>query len=297
MPLVGFLFFSYHSDAWSNIHQIQPNIRWVMGSCLAEKQWKHEIDRASSSSAEIKSEWSCTSTPPMYLHGADRDNCAFFNCCWKNFVIIFKKRRGSWRYFLWSAAVHCVCSVLEAALHVAQHHWTMFIFMNFSPLHCWLQWLPEFLLLDCEALLVCWLQLCLIVGRLYCTDGSEFLFLAATEREMEDWVNKISFHAKLPPSLQLLRYDDIQKVRWCEEQLLYSIVLEKHNIEDSDRPINEWTTQPPARLTNRLTTPWSRALFKKLIVPELLKNLSMFCGMKFSFLVFAAAHRILSWTR
>jgi hypothetical protein len=29
-----------------------------------------------------------------------------------------------------------------------------------------------------------------------------------------DWVNKISFHAKLPPSLQLLSYDDTQKVRW-----------------------------------------------------------------------------------
>jgi spectrin beta len=52
-----------------------------------------------------------------------------------------------------------------------------------------------------------------MVGRLCCTDGSEFLFLAATEREMEDWVNKISFHAKLPPSLQLLSYDDSQKVR------------------------------------------------------------------------------------
>lgn len=51
-----------------------------------------------------------------------------------------------------------------------------------------------------------------MVGRLCCTDGSEFLFLAATEREMEDWVNKISFHAKLPPSLQLLSYDDSHKV-------------------------------------------------------------------------------------
>jgi spectrin beta len=50
------------------------------------------------------------------------------------------------------------------------------------------------------------------IGRLCCTDGSEFLFLAATEREMEDWVNKISFHATLPPSLQLLSYDDSHKV-------------------------------------------------------------------------------------
>ena len=28
---------------------------------------------------------------------------------------------------------------------------------------------------------------------------------------MEDWVNKISFHAKLPPSLQLMSYDESQK--------------------------------------------------------------------------------------
>lgn len=51
------------------------------------------------------------------------------------------------------------------------------------------------------------------VFRLHCTDGSEFLFLASNEQEMEDWVNKISFHAQLPPSLQLLSYDDSQKVR------------------------------------------------------------------------------------
>nr|XP_018898887.1 PREDICTED: spectrin beta chain, non-erythrocytic 1 isoform X2 [Bemisia tabaci] len=49
------------------------------------------------------------------------------------------------------------------------------------------------------------------VFRLHCTDGSEFLFLASNEQEMEDWVNKISFHAQLPPSLQLLSYDDSQK--------------------------------------------------------------------------------------
>jgi len=142
-------------------------------------------------------------------------------------------------------------------------------------LHCWLQWLPEFLLLDCETWMVYWLHLCLTVCRLCCTDGSEFLFLAATEREMEDWVNKISFHAKLPPSLQLLRYDDIQKVRWCEEQLLYRIMLEKHNIEDIDRTTNLSPNQP----TKQLST-WSRALFKNLVVPELVKNLSMFCGME-----------------
>ncbi|XP_063234159.1 spectrin alpha chain, non-erythrocytic 1 isoform X2 [Bacillus rossius redtenbacheri] len=49
------------------------------------------------------------------------------------------------------------------------------------------------------------------VFRLCCTDGSEFLFLAETERQMEDWVNKIMFHAKLPPNLQLMSYDDSHK--------------------------------------------------------------------------------------
>lgn len=49
------------------------------------------------------------------------------------------------------------------------------------------------------------------VFRLKCTDGSEFLFLAPSQQEMEDWVNKISFHAKLPPSMQLLSYDESQK--------------------------------------------------------------------------------------
>ncbi|XP_054271663.1 spectrin alpha chain, non-erythrocytic 1 isoform X2 [Macrosteles quadrilineatus] len=49
------------------------------------------------------------------------------------------------------------------------------------------------------------------VFRLCCTDGSEFLFAASSEAEMEDWVNKVSFHAKLPPSLQLLSYDETHK--------------------------------------------------------------------------------------
>ncbi|KAK6641322.1 hypothetical protein RUM44_013031 [Polyplax serrata] len=49
------------------------------------------------------------------------------------------------------------------------------------------------------------------VFRLCCTDGSEYLFLADSEDKMSDWVNKISFHAQLPPSMQLLSYDESQK--------------------------------------------------------------------------------------
>ena len=36
-----------------------------------------EIDHSPPPSAEVKSEWSCTSTSPTYLHGADRHNFTF----------------------------------------------------------------------------------------------------------------------------------------------------------------------------------------------------------------------------
>lgn len=44
------------------------------------------------------------------------------------------------------------------------------------------------------------------VFRLHLPDGSEFLFLTANEAECVDWINKISFHASLPPNLQLTPY-------------------------------------------------------------------------------------------
>lgn len=39
----------------------------------------------------------------------------------------------------------------------------------------------------------------------------EFLFVAHSEASMSDWVNKVSFHAALPPSLQLLSYDEARR--------------------------------------------------------------------------------------
>lgn len=51
------------------------------------------------------------------------------------------------------------------------------------------------------------------VFRLHLPDGSEFLFLASNKDECMDWVNKISFHASLPPNLQLMSYDASVKVR------------------------------------------------------------------------------------
>ncbi|KNC25934.1 hypothetical protein FF38_03695, partial [Lucilia cuprina] len=49
------------------------------------------------------------------------------------------------------------------------------------------------------------------VFRLKLPDGSEFLFEAPSLEIMNDWVRKISFHASLPPNLQLLSYDDSMK--------------------------------------------------------------------------------------
>lgn len=43
--------------------------------------------------------------------------------------------------------------------------------------------------------------------KLMCVDGSEYLFSATTDEEMRDWMNKITFHAGLEPSQQLLSYD------------------------------------------------------------------------------------------
>lgn len=50
------------------------------------------------------------------------------------------------------------------------------------------------------------------VFRLNLPDGSEFLFLATSTDDMNDWVNKIAFHANLPPNLQLMSFDESMKV-------------------------------------------------------------------------------------
>lgn len=43
--------------------------------------------------------------------------------------------------------------------------------------------------------------------RLTITDGSEFLFSCNSEVDMMDWINKITFRAKLPPAHQLLNFE------------------------------------------------------------------------------------------
>jgi hypothetical protein len=38
-----------------------------------------EVNHSPLSSAEVKNEWSCTSTPPICLPGVDMENFAFFH--------------------------------------------------------------------------------------------------------------------------------------------------------------------------------------------------------------------------
>lgn len=52
------------------------------------------------------------------------------------------------------------------------------------------------------------------VFRLRTTDGAEFLFGADDTASLDEWVNKIAFHAALSPSQQLLSYDSY-KVSCC----------------------------------------------------------------------------------
>lgn len=57
--------------------------------------------------------------------------------------------------------------------------------------------------------------------RLIIIDGSEFLFACNSEVDMMDWINKITFRARLPPSQQLLHFD-IPKVKmFCTLKVLH----------------------------------------------------------------------------
>ncbi|XP_050085218.1 spectrin beta chain, non-erythrocytic 5 isoform X3 [Anopheles aquasalis] len=49
------------------------------------------------------------------------------------------------------------------------------------------------------------------VFRLVLLDGSEFLFMTNSKESLSEWVNKIAFHAALPPNLQLMSYDESMK--------------------------------------------------------------------------------------
>jgi hypothetical protein len=46
-------------------------------SFRGSKRPGHDVDHSSPYNVEVKNEWSCTSTPPIRLHGVDRDSFTF----------------------------------------------------------------------------------------------------------------------------------------------------------------------------------------------------------------------------
>jgi len=74
-----FIVFSKHAD-W---HWGPPSLlfSWYWDSFLGVKQLGNEVDHLPQSSTEVKKERSHISTPPVYLHGMDRDNFTFILPC------------------------------------------------------------------------------------------------------------------------------------------------------------------------------------------------------------------------
>jgi hypothetical protein len=56
----------------------QPPIQWEPPFYPMVKQMGYEFNNSSPSSAKVKNEWSCTSAPPISLHGMDRENFIFY---------------------------------------------------------------------------------------------------------------------------------------------------------------------------------------------------------------------------
>ena len=56
----------------------KPPTLFVRGSYTGAKRSRHEIYHSPVSSAELKNEWSYTSTPPICLHDAARHNFTFY---------------------------------------------------------------------------------------------------------------------------------------------------------------------------------------------------------------------------
>jgi hypothetical protein len=52
-----------------------PPIKWGVGSSSGVKRSGREVDHSPPSSTDVKNEWGYTSTPPVFLHRVDRDNC------------------------------------------------------------------------------------------------------------------------------------------------------------------------------------------------------------------------------
>ena len=56
----------------------QLPIHWVLRFFPAGTQLGRKVNHSSSQSCEVQNNWTCTSTPPIRLHGVDKDKFTFF---------------------------------------------------------------------------------------------------------------------------------------------------------------------------------------------------------------------------
>ncbi|KAL9901308.1 spectrin beta chain, non-erythrocytic 5 kst isoform 1-T1 [Glossina fuscipes fuscipes] len=110
------------------------------------------------------------------------------------------------------------------------------------------------------------------VFRLKLPDGSEFLFEAPSLELMNDWVRKISFHASLPPNLQLLSYDESIKqqsssfpdIKVASGQTAESPVSSRTSSPDSQRRVASRTNSTNSIVSNNSATPQMNFLQKQM---------------------------------
>ncbi|XP_037904390.1 spectrin beta chain, non-erythrocytic 1 isoform X3 [Hermetia illucens] len=81
------------------------------------------------------------------------------------------------------------------------------------------------------------------VFRLTLPDSSMYLFEAPSWEKMNDWINKISFHAGLPPNLQLLSYDESVKQSNSSPEVKSQASLDQ--VETS--PVSSRTSSPDSQ--------------------------------------------------
>jgi hypothetical protein len=78
----------------------QPPVQWTPGYFNGVKWAGREVDHLQKSSAGFKSEWSYISTPPIRLHGVDRDNLNFSLCSYTG--LLYQYSETNVMHFLFS---------------------------------------------------------------------------------------------------------------------------------------------------------------------------------------------------
>ena len=94
-------------------------VYWV--SFLGVKQLEHDVDHSTLSSFKVKNKWRCIYTPPVCLHGTDKNNFTVFTCnyklefqltCTKN-IMLFSQSS----VFLTDITLSLLCFNLQAPSH------------------------------------------------------------------------------------------------------------------------------------------------------------------------------------